>query len=125
LGQRHGFTLFAHKAGESDVKPHYVVAKDIEKNTITVSSEKFPTAARGVEVVLCDTNWFSEVASGAVEARYRYRQALISAELSRSNGETVVFLKEPHFVPLGQSLVLYRGRVCLGGGAIKDAKIVR
>jgi tRNA U34 2-thiouridine synthase MnmA/TrmU len=65
-------------------------------------------------------------------ARYRYRQTLIPAELCKD--KRTVILKEPHFVPEGQSLVLYRdesscaqgfGRTqrCLGGGVIESAKI--
>lgn len=121
LGQRHGFTLFGNTP---ETLPHYVIAKDIQKNTITVSTSKFPTHARNTELVLSDTNWIGEIKSGECEARYRYRQTLIPAELKKEEGQVRVVLAEPHYVPLGQSLVLYRGERCLGGGVIEDAKIL-
>lgn len=125
LGQRHGFELFGTGP---HTKPHYVVAKDAEFNTITVSPHKFPKGARATEVVLRDTNWIGDVTSGRVSARYRYRGALIPATLDVEKG--VVTLHEAHYVPLGQSLVLYthnplrsEARRCLGGGIIESATL--
>lgn len=54
----------------------------------------------------------------------RYRQTLIPAELAMRGERAEVILKEPHYVPPGQSLVLYRGDRCLGGGVIEDATLV-
>jgi len=111
LGQRHGFELFAHTP---TTLPHYVVAKDIEHNMITVSTNKFPTNATKTLVTLADTNWIGEHASGNYQARYRYRQALIAA---RMDGTTLI-LNEPHYIPVGQSLVVYDGERCMGGGVV-------
>ena len=121
LGERHGFTLFATGP---DTRPHFVIAKDIKANTITVSTSKFPQGATKTIVALEDTNWIGKVRPGECSARFRYRQALIPATLSLSGTTTEVTLHEPHYVPLGQSLVLYRGDVCLGGGVIRDATII-
>jgi len=122
LGQRHGFELSAQTPY---TQPHFVVAKDITRNTITVSTNKFPEHVRETVVELSETNWIGEHKDGEYSARYRYRQKLIPAELV---GELVV-LKEPHFVPEGQSLVLYdlpRGKAggarCVGGGVILNAR---
>ncbi len=121
LGERHGFTLF--QSTPSSV-PHYVIGKNIENNTITVSPSKFPTSARATEIILTDTNWIGEVGDGPCEARYRYRQELTPARLEKKGGSAHVVLNQPHYVPLGQSLVLYRGTRCLGGGTIEDATIL-
>ena len=118
LGQRHGFNI-AHTTPAT--APHYVIAKDIQENTVTVSADKFPRDAGRTKVALCDTNWIGETASGPCMARYRYRQTLIPAELD-ANTNTVVLL-EPHYVPLGQSLVLYKHDRCLGGGIIKESSV--
>lgn len=118
LGQRHGFVL-PHLGPQA--LPHYVIAKDIQNNTITVSNHKFPMKAHETKVALRDTNWIGPVESGPVLARYRYRQALIEAEFD-THANTVV-LKEPHWVPLGQSLVLYKQDRCLGGGVIKESTV--
>ncbi len=115
LGQRHGFELSLQKP---DTRPHFVIAKDVTRNTITVSVNKFPTDARETVVELSETNWIGEHKDGEYLARYRYRQKLIPAELV---GERVI-LKEPHFVPEGQSLVLYIGTRCIGGGVILQAR---
>ncbi|HEV7449682.1 MAG TPA: tRNA 2-thiouridine(34) synthase MnmA [Candidatus Paceibacterota bacterium] len=118
LGQRQGFVLNAHTP---DSVPHYVIAKDILKNTVTVSSNKFPKDASKTEVTLADINWIGQVQNGSVSARYRYRQTLIPAELDAANNK--VTLLEPHYAPEGQSLVLYKQDRCLGGGAIKEVRV--
>jgi tRNA-specific 2-thiouridylase len=121
LGERHGFTLFQKTP---DSTPHYVIGKDIESNTLTVSPSKFPSHARTTELRLIDTNWISAAEDGSCEARYRYRQELTPATLKREGDAAVVILEKPHYVPLGQSLVLYRGTRCLGGGVIEDATLL-
>jgi tRNA-specific 2-thiouridylase len=120
LGQRHGFIFHGEGA---HTQPHFVVAKDIEKNTITVSPEQFPRDVKGVVLVLTDTNWIGSVEEGRVEARFRYRQKLIPAKLTIKGQEAQVTLQEPYYVPVGQSLVLYVGERCLGGGTIASATL--
>ena len=117
LGQRHGFVL--HAQGP-DTLPHFVVAKDAGRNTITVSTKKVPDTA-GTTVHLAEVNWIGPVGDGPCMARFRYRQKLIPAQLRKSDfrgslTSAVITLLEPHYVPLGQSLVLYQGERCLGGG---------
>ena len=125
LGQRHGFELSAHTP---DTRPHFVVAKDIAANTITVSTERFPQSATETKIELSDINWIGLHKDGEYMVRYRYRQKLIPAELQKtvlkngSKGRSFVVLKEPHFVPEGQSLVLYDGERCIGGGVILSAR---
>ena len=119
-GQRHGFSLFL--TGPNTL-PHYVIAKDVSANTITVSTSKFPKSASKTLLTLQDTNWIGDVQDGPCEARYRYRQTLIATELRIDGTKVEVILEEPHYVPLGQSLVLYKGARCVGGGVIRDATI--
>ncbi|OFZ38598.1 MAG: tRNA 2-thiouridine(34) synthase MnmA [Bdellovibrionales bacterium GWC1_52_8] len=121
LGQRHGFELSLQKP---DTRPHFVIAKDIARNTITVSTNKFPKDARETVVELSETNWIgprSKATQGEkLAARYRYRQKLIHAELNADKNTVTLF--EPHFVPEGQSLVLYDNDRCLGGGVILNTR---
>ena len=127
VGQRHGFSVPARGANEV---PHMVIATDVGRNTITVAErvvglpplplgegggEGSGTYANATAALLRETNWIGEFETGAVSARFRYRQALIQAEL-RGVGE--VILSEKVALPKGQSLVLYRGERCLGGGII-------
>ena len=118
LGQRHGFDLTV-QTGE----PHFVVDKDQLANTITVSTSPFPRDASKTHLTLTDTNWIGTVVDGTYTARYRYRQRLVTAELIKNNGTAQVVLWEPHYVPLGQSLVFYDGERCLGGGIISDTHL--
>jgi tRNA-specific 2-thiouridylase len=120
LGQRHGFTLFEHT---SSTPPHFVIKKDMETNTITVSPSRFPAQAKETLVTLSHTNWIGPGIQGSVQAQYRYHQKLIPARLEIEDNRAYVVLQEPHYVPLGQSLVLYAGERCLGGGIIEDATI--
>jgi len=118
MGQRHGFML-SHQV--PDAVPHYVIAKDLEANTITVSESRFPAGAKATIIVLSDANWIGTIESGPVLARYRYRQELIPATLDAQTNTVV--LNEPHYAPLGQSLVVYRQDRCLGGGVIEKVSV--
>jgi len=114
MGQRHGFELTAHSA---HTEPHFVIGKDIKSNTITVSSNK-KAAGSKTTLTLRDSNWIGETPTACM-ARYRYRQPLIKATL---NGDTVL-LDEAHYVPEGQSVVLYDGARCCGGAVIAKSAI--
>jgi tRNA-specific 2-thiouridylase len=116
LGQRHGFMLDAHTA---HTQPHFVVAKDVAHNTLTVSTLKTPAHSTKTNIELTDCNWIGEVIDGTYTARYRYRQKLISTKLFIAGSRVV--LEEPQYVPLGQSLVVYAGERCLGGGVVDKA----
>lgn len=118
MGQRHGFIL-THQG--PDAPPHYVIGKNLEANTITVSPNKFPAHATKTTIRLTDTNLIGTVESGSYMARYRYRQTLIEAEFDAATN--TVTLREPHWVPLGQSLVLYKHDRCLGGGVIQESAV--
>jgi tRNA-specific 2-thiouridylase len=120
LGQRHGFDL---NNRESDVPAHFVVAKNIETNTITVSPNRFPQGVKKTILTLTETNWIGEVKPGEYMARFRYRQKRIPATLTLNKNECLVELHEPHYVPEGQSLVLYLGERCVGGGIINTATL--
>jgi tRNA-specific 2-thiouridylase len=117
-GQRHGFELSAQTP---DTLPHFVIRKDIGANTITVSTSRFPQNVTQTTVQLKDTNWIDmPETTTAYQARYRYRQTLISAKLDSVNK---MLLSEPHYIPYGQSLVVYKGEECLGGGSVDSATL--
>jgi tRNA-specific 2-thiouridylase len=117
LGQRHGFIITKKTP---DTAPYFVVGKDISANTITVSTERYPKGVSGTRVELAEENWIEERPEGSCVARFRYRQKLIPA--TYVNGAVV--LKEPHYVPEGQSLVLYQGARCLGGGVVEKSSLL-
>ena len=120
LGERHGFITVKNRAEE---EPLYVTSKDIESNTITVSSiNKVHEQASKNKIVLREVNWTEEPKENTVyECRWRYRQELFKCTVEKKNGVWGVTCTEPHAnIPLGQSLVLYAGDVCLGGGIIES-----
>jgi tRNA-uridine 2-sulfurtransferase len=122
LGQRHGFTAFQ---SSPESVPLYVIAKDIEKNTITVAPEFTLEQALkhdgGVAPIhLTDVNWISKTTIAECEARLRYRQNLFPITLTDMQGSTCTVT--PHtpqpYVQKGQSVVFYKNDTCLGGGII-------
>jgi tRNA-uridine 2-sulfurtransferase len=122
IGERRGFTVTAH--GTSD-KPRYVVAKDVEANTVTVSEERAGEDGRfsRSEAALTSVNWVSGTAptdGRELSVRLRYRGPLVRCAVAEANSEaTIVRFDEPQAgVASGQSAVFYKKDVCLGGGVI-------
>jgi len=120
LGQRHGFTLHAHTP---DTVAHFVVGKDIEKSTLTVSTSPYPKGATTTHIGLREVNWIGSPTSTSCEARFRYRQTLLPAKIVAQKGALQITLGAPRYVPHGQSLVLYQGTRCLGGGIVEDTSL--
>lgn len=117
LGQRHGF-LIENKGIEN--APHYVVAKDVESNTIIVDTAP-PVVVLGSHITLESISWTSvpPTAGTPVTAMVRYRQEPFEIKLEES-GETFVVYPQNEIEkpPAGQSCVLYQGDECIGGGII-------
>jgi tRNA-uridine 2-sulfurtransferase len=123
LGQRHGFTII--KKTPED-KPYYIVGKNVDKNTITVSNElkveEFQSTKKEVEIK--NVNWVHldvrRLSRKKYKARLRYRQDLRECVVEERGEKTFVIFDElQENVTPGQSLVLYDGEICLGGGVIK------
>ncbi|MEN9639692.1 MAG: tRNA methyl transferase, partial [Bacteroidota bacterium] len=68
---------------------------------------------------LKETNWNQVTAPIAIKlsARSRYREDL--QEIVLINHSTVEFKNEQSTLSSGQSLVVYHGEACLGGGVIE------
>jgi len=117
LGQRHGFTLYQTSPSSP---PLYVIDKDIVSNTVTVAPEFLTKEGGGKEMILKDMNWISGKPPIECEARLRYRQPLfpVTVQNCKETQCTVIPLTPQSFIQAGQSVVLYQGEVCLGGGII-------
>jgi len=113
IGQRHGFTI--HKKG-TDSPALYVVSKNVKDNTITVSAS-FEKVESDV-VTVKDVNWNTGEMPGGTQlmCRVRYRQRLMPCEIVDDNSVRMIGAHEP--ATPGQSLVIYDGERCLGGGVI-------
>lgn len=118
IGERHGFHLFATNP---DSKPHYIIAKDVEKNTLTVS-EKRPGEVLGDSFSVRDISFVQKDTPSTIscQGRARYRAPLSKLTLKEEGSKWQATKEGKELVPTsGQSLVLYDGNKCLGGGVIE------
>lgn len=117
IGQRQGFTLTTHDSGRA---PHFVIAKNITDNTIMVSTTvprlEISEALRLTQPLLRETININQT----VDVQTRYRQTPFTATVSSvTENEIILITKEiTEHVASGQSCVLYRRDVCIGGGII-------
>ena len=113
IGERHGFTITKKTRDDS---PYFVIAKNIEHNTLTVSHTPYQEK-KGDILTLEKTNWTQPIEKGTVcEARARYRAPLGQIEII--DDTHVKVLSGDIVAASGQSLVVYSGNVCVGGGVI-------
>jgi tRNA-specific 2-thiouridylase len=113
LGERHGFTIT--EKGTED-KRLYVVERDLEKNTITVSENINQTKESKNKIEIESANWITKPEfDKTYEARIRYQQKLEKCQIE---GEFVIFENEQSLATSGQSVVVYDGEECIGGGII-------
>ena len=126
IGERHGLILDNNK---TNTPRFYVIAKDIDKNTITVA-EKEQIIKEGAgsinKLVFDDFHFISDDYKKTLLkqpmkcfARARYRQKKEECMLSLANGKYEVnFSKHQEGIAKGQSLVLYSDSAKVIGGAI-------
>jgi tRNA-uridine 2-sulfurtransferase len=117
LGERHGFTIT--KKTDHDL-PYYVVAKNNESNTLVVSQHP-STFETSREAVLVNCVWRTEVSAKKYTAQIRYHGEMKPCFVVPHNaGDFRVMFDESDFsLSPGQSVVVYDGDVCLGGGVVK------
>lgn len=117
IGERHGFTIT--KKGIDDA-PYYIVKKDIKKNELVVSHEK-PEKKLHNDILLERVSWVHVPPRDGFtyKARARYRAPLATITIAKKNDAWHASVLEGELVPTpGQSLVVYDGAKCLGGGII-------
>ena len=90
---------------------------DTRGNTITVSPNRLDAARK--EAVLRKAHWINSVELPLkAEAQARYRETPVPVAVEKKGDDVVVTFGPPHIAAAGQSLVLYSGDTCLGGGVI-------
>ncbi|WP_028452760.1 tRNA 2-thiouridine(34) synthase MnmA [Chitinilyticum aquatile] len=120
LGQRQGLGIGGDKSGSGE--PWFVAAKDMASNElIVVQGHDHPLLLKST-LVAQDCSWIlgEAPAPGRYTAKTRYRQQDAACELvDLGDGRCELKFTEPQWaVTPGQSMVLYDGDVCLGGGII-------
>jgi tRNA-specific 2-thiouridylase len=122
IGQRKGIGIGGRKGAQGG--PWYVAGKDMARNElIVVQGHDHPLLLRD-RLRAQDLAWVSGASpepQSSYAAKTRYRQADAACELSTVTAQAleVQFGAPQWAVTPGQSVVLYRDEVCLGGGVIQ------
>jgi tRNA-specific 2-thiouridylase len=120
LGQRKGIGLGGVKGGAEDA--WYVADKDLAKNELIVVQGHDHPRLLSRTLSAESLAWVSGEpprAGSRLAAKTRYRQADAPCRIVRSDATLEVEFDEPQWaVTPGQSVVLYEGEICLGGGVI-------
>lgn len=131
IGQRQGVRVGAGG-------PWYVVRKDLKKNRLVVTNNPNDKQLQTTEVELHSVNWittplFSQTKNSnkkraqrsakpvaKLQGRFRHQGELVPLTVQTlTSGRFLAKFKKPQqAVASGQSLVLYDGKICVGGGVI-------
>lgn len=134
IGQRHGIEVASNK-------PYFVVAKDTINNILYVTQDPEDPRLFSKQVVLRKCNWLVEIQKSKIKmqnfnskletktvndqsynlhARFRHQGELVPASIVSLNAHmaTIELRDKQKALAKGQSLVLYDGDICLGGGII-------
>lgn len=114
LGQRHGLDV-------GGGLPYYVVGKSMGKNEVYVTTDLNDNTLWRDTISLSSVHWINDMpASGEYDIRVRHRAPLKKAQLvAGESGDVTLRLIDPErAVASGQSVVIYSGDVCLGGGIV-------
>ena len=114
IGQRHGLDV-------GGGLPYYVVGKDMDKNEVYVTTNLNDDALWRPELNLTSVHWINETPqAGEYQIRVRHRATLMSTQLSfNDDGSVKLELNNAErAVAPGQSVVIYDGNLCVGGGIV-------
>ncbi|MGB2580371.1 MAG: tRNA 2-thiouridine(34) synthase MnmA [Minisyncoccia bacterium] len=121
LGERHGFTVT--KKGTDDA-PLYVIAKDFNANTITVAPLVKNVLKCASQEIQASQAHFSRGVLPNIKNKYtaqvRYHGEQYKCKITAFGASSFsLHLEKPAVFDAGQSVVLYYGDECIGGGIIK------
>ncbi len=109
IGQRHGLDI-------GGGLPYYVVGKDMDKNEVYVTTKLHDETLWQENIELHSLHWINSVPpDGEYQIRVRHRAPLVSAQLQ---GSTLQLTESQRAITAGQSVVVYDGDICLGGGIV-------
>ena len=117
IGERHGFEITKKKPEDG---AFYLLSKDINANTITVSNKEPEIIALSPQKIsVLNVNWVTEATpplSYRARIRYRGEKLPVIVQSSALDSLTVIFKEPVRGLSLGQSIVFYDNDICLGGG---------
>lgn len=114
LGQRHGLDV-------GGGLPYYVVGKSMDKNEVYVTTDLNDNTLWREAITLSSAHWINDAPSdGEYDIRVRHRAPLKKAKLiGGEDGDVSLQLIDPErAVASGQSVVIYDGDICIGGGIV-------
>ena len=121
LGQRRGLGI----GGRGDGRSWFVIGKDLEANRLLVVQGEDHPLLYSTKCLAEEITWVGEPPAAVGQtfrctAKYRYRQPdqPVEAVWTEDNRLSVRSLTPQRAVTPGQSLVLYEGERCLGGGIV-------
>lgn len=121
LGQRQGIGIGGQK--NHGTEPWYVVEKDLIHNTLIIGQGKNHPLLFSQALTCTNIYWVNSPNKGTTfncTAKVRYRQPDQACTVHTvENGFYITFDEPQRAVTPGQSIVLYDGEVCLGGGVIE------
>lgn len=123
LGQRQGLKIGGLK--NASEAPWYVVAKNLAQNTLIVAQGQNHPLLFTHSLLASQVHWINDPPQAfpyEACAKTRYRQAdqaCIIHSIDRDKYR-VDFTAAQRAVTAGQSVVFYKGDICLGGGIIND-----
>ncbi len=119
LGERHGFNIFKN---DENSKSLYIIFKDINRNTITVSRrpQLGEENTHNTSKVTCkNVNWILGICptnDKLYTAQIRYHGELLNCKINCiSETCAEVYFEKDVLVDKGQSIVIYDNYICLGG----------
>lgn len=118
LGQRHGFRI---SCSDGSIGPHYVIARDIDKNTITVSETPHARAPQA-PITLSRIHELGSGVSERMDAVFRYHGKRIPVHFGKRAGKSAILIPETGMEDTpaaGQLAVFYRNDECVGCGVIE------
>ncbi len=118
LGERHGFVITEKTI---DDRPYYVIGKDIEQNILTVSHDlsQNPIVQK---IIITECVWRIIPKQDVLyTAQIRYHGEIKSCKVQIVNKQytEIIFSEYDGTVAGGQSIVVFDGVVCIGGGIVR------
>ena len=128
IGQRHGLGIGGSRRYQ-DGTPWYVYDKDVDSNTVYVVQGHDHPLLLSEALDAIDVNWIAgeppaETFKASAKTRYRQVDEPCTVTVTENGGVHVTFDAPQRAVACGQSVVLYQGEVCLGGGVIDATRAV-
>ena len=118
IGQRQGIAVGAGG-------PYYVVGKNLKRNILYVTNDVHDKALLTKEVEIHSVNWIVPnfqfpISNFQCKGRFRHQGKLVPLTISNIAKDhfRVKFETPQKALASGQSLVVYNGKICLGGGVI-------